>query len=100
MHPRTLRLKRVLVPLILLAILATSALPALADPTPPAQPAVVLWHDIDERSFAPAGERWIIPQQYRLVELNVAALQDVLAAAPLERTPAAAESDVVLELPL
>ncbi|HSN75171.1 MAG TPA: zinc-dependent metalloprotease family protein [Anaerolineae bacterium] len=97
-HP--LRPARLLTVLTLLAILATSALPVLAGPTLPAQPAAVLWNDVDERTFTPAGERWIVPQQYRVVELNVAALQDLLAAAPLEGTPAAAESDVVLALPL
>ncbi len=97
-HP--LRRARLVTLLILLAILAASALPALADPALPAQPANALWRDVDERAVTPAGERWIVPQQYRLVELNVDALQAVLAAAPLEGTPAAAQSDVVLALPL
>lgn len=97
-HP--LRPARLLTVLTLLAIVTASALPVLASPTQPAQPAAVLWSDVDERNFTPAGERWIVPQQYRVVELNVAALQATLAAAPLEGTPAAAESDVVLALPL
>jgi hypothetical protein len=97
-HP--LRPARLLTVLTLLAILAASALPVLAGPTLPAQPANAIWRDVDERTFTPAGERWIIPQQYRVVELNAAALQDILAAAPLEGTPAAAESAVVLALPL
>jgi hypothetical protein len=97
-HP--LRPMRLLIVLTLLAILTASALPALAGPVLPAQPATPLWRDVSERSFTPAGERWIVPQQYRLVALNVDALQAVLAAAPLEGTPAAAESDVVLALPL
>ncbi|MFZ2362100.1 MAG: reprolysin-like metallopeptidase [Anaerolineae bacterium] len=100
MRSRPPRPARPLILLTLLAILAASALPALADPTLPAQPAAVLWNDADERSFTPAGERWIVPQQYRLVELNVPALQSLLAAAPLEGTPAAVESDLVLALPL
>ncbi len=91
---------RLLTALVLLAVLAASVLPVLAGPTLPAQPAAALWRDVDERSFTPAGERWIVPQQYRVVELNAAALQGLLAAAPLEGTPAAAESDVVLALPL
>jgi hypothetical protein len=91
---------RLLTALVLLAVLAASVLPALASPTLPAQPGAILWRDVDERAITPAGERWIVPQQYRVLELNVDALQAVLAAAPLEGTPAAAESDVVLALPL
>ncbi len=53
-----------------------------------------------EGDFAVAGDRWIVPQAYRTVGLNVEALKTVLAAAPMEFTPAAATSDVVLELPL
>jgi hypothetical protein len=97
-HP--LRPARLLTALALLTFLAASALPVLAGSTLPAQPAAALWRDVDERTFTPAGERWIIPQQYRVVELNVDALQAVLAAAPLEGTPAATESAVVLALPL
>ena len=97
-HP--LRPLRLLIVLTLLAILTATALPALAGPVLPVQPATPLWRDVSERSFTPAGERWIVPQQYRLVALNVDALQAVLAAAPLEGTPAAAESEVVLALPL
>jgi len=97
----SLRSTRLFFVLTVLAVLmAISVLPALAGPVLPAQPADLLWRDVEELSFVPAGERWIVPQQYRLVEADVAALQAVLAAAPLEGTPAAAESSVVLALPL
>lgn len=88
---------RLLSALLLLATLAASAWPALANPT---QPAGALWFDVAEEDLVPAGERWIVPQQYRTVGLNVDALLALLAAAPLEGTPAAAESAVVLALPL
>ena len=85
---------------ILIAVLVAGAVPgtSLAANQPP--PSSDIWYDVDESGLRVAGERWIVPQSYRTVGLNVAALQDVLDAAPAEGTPAAATSEVVLELPL
>lgn len=81
---------------LLLTTLSSGIFPAPAS----AQPAAAIWSDAEERALVPAGERWIIPQSYRTLALNVPALQETLAAAPLEGTPAAADSAVVLALPL
>lgn len=87
---------RLLFALTLLLTLCSGFFPAPAS----AQPAAAIWSDVEERDLVPAGERWIIPQQYRTVTLNVPALQETLAAAPLEGTPAAADDAVTLALPL
>ncbi len=60
-----------------------------------------LWSDMPESGIPAAGERRIKPEKSRMVQLNLAALKPVLAAAP-ERFTAAAESGnwPVLSLPL
>jgi hypothetical protein len=83
----------------LLVILVAGMVPysSLAAHQPPPSD---VWYDVDEADLPVAGERWIVPQSYRTVGLDVDALQAVLDAAPMEGTPAAATSDVVLALPL
>ncbi len=83
----------------LAVVLAAGIVPgtSLAAHQPPLD---AVWYDVDASDLPAAGERWIVPQSYRTVGLDVAALQAVLAEAPMEGTPAAATSDVVLALPL
>ena len=63
-----------------------------------------LWSDVDESFLKSADEREVVPRHYRTVALDVAALKQLLAAAPLEhdgdlaRAPRSAE--VMLSMPL
>ena len=57
-----------------------------------------LWQDIDG-PIRPQGQRAIVPQQYRTLRLNTAAMLERLAEAPDEQSVKAFESDVILELP-
>ena len=84
----------------LIAALAAGFFPQPSSAASQPPPSSDVWYDVDESSLPVAGERWIVPQSYRTVGLNVDALQAVLDAAPMEGTPAAATSDVVLSLPL
>lgn len=62
-----------------------------------------IWSDVSEKSIPALGrsKRLIVPRQYRVVRLDLAAAQPLLAAAP-ERfgSNAGPEQDVVLSLPL
>ncbi len=65
-----------------------------------AQPAAgSLWSDISPSAIAPAGDRVIIPEQYRALTLDRAAIESQLALAPLEGTRAAGDR-IVIEIPL
>lgn len=59
-----------------------------------------LWTDVVQGSMAPSSERWIIPQRYRLVTLNLAAFQAQLAQAPQEDSVTAAAAAPLLTFPL
>src|SRR5215212_9686760 len=50
-----------------------------------------VWSIVDESRLpaAPAGTRLIVPERYRTVSLNTAALRTRLASAPMEFTPQA-----------
>jgi hypothetical protein len=87
--------------LVLAAIVAllVGALPLSAQAAPTAQ-ASNPWSDIAEGDIVVAGPRWIVPQQYRTLTLDVPALQALLASAPQEFTPAGQDSQVILALPL
>lgn len=54
-----------------------------------AQSSSDLWTDVDEATIQVQGERQIIPQIYRTVQLNQTKLAAKLAAAPMEFTQAA-----------
>ena len=43
-----------------------------------------VWRDIDEKTIQARGARQIVPLRYRTVTLDLAAVEQVLAAAPLE----------------
>lgn len=85
---------------VLVIALAAGLLPVTASASSSPQQSGDVWFDVGEGRFQVLGDRWIVPQAYRTVGLNVAALQALLAQAPLEGTPAAAHSSVILALPL
>lgn len=59
-----------------------------------------IWSDLVESSVANQNERQIIPQKYRLVALDLAALQAQLAQAPQENSEAARNTARLISLPL
>ena len=59
-----------------------------------------IWRDLDEKRFQSQGVRQIVPLRYRTVELDWAALDDLLAATPREDAVGIIHSDSVLTLPL
>ena len=59
-----------------------------------------IWSDLVESSVANQNDRPIIPQKYRLVALDLAALQAQLAQAPQENSEAARNTARLLSLPL
>jgi hypothetical protein len=59
-----------------------------------------LWQDVDESSLVSVGERQIVPDSYRILRLNKDALQTLLTQAPLESKVSAANSELVISLPL
>lgn len=58
-----------------------------------------LWQDADESQITPLGTRYIIPDVYRTIKLNVEQMKNLLQTAPLEFTEDAATRNVVMELP-
>jgi hypothetical protein len=58
-----------------------------------------LWSDLSSSAVTPAGDRVVQPDLYRPLALDVDAMREVLATAPLEGTPEAA-ARTTLELPL
>jgi hypothetical protein len=59
-----------------------------------------IWAFIDEAAVVRQGEREIIPQVYRTVQLSQETLSQVLGKAPLEFTPEAKNNKVTLSLPM
>ena len=45
-----------------------------------------LWNDVDEVQIVTTGQRYIIPQEYRTIKLDVAGMHNFLSEAPLEFT--------------
>lgn len=58
-----------------------------------------IWHDVAEADISLAGQRRIVPQQYRTVKFDLTALQALLEAAPLRFTSAAVGNTLSIELP-
>ena len=58
-----------------------------------------LWSDVSESAVSPLGERHIIPQKYRTLQLDFEQMRSTLQTAPLEFTPAA-NKPLLLLLPL
>ncbi|MDP2362539.1 MAG: M12 family metallo-peptidase, partial [Ignavibacteria bacterium] len=59
-----------------------------------------LWTDISESQFLTVGERYIIPDDYRTLKLNLSKANAILEAAPMEFTFAVNEGASVIELPI
>ena len=63
-----------------------------------------LWSDVDDTFLQTTTERDIVPERYRTVALDMAALQQILASAPLENgtdpTKPPGTDQVILSLPL
>lgn len=59
-----------------------------------------LWSDVPQNATLPAGERRIVPEQYRLVRFNLATLQSLLATAPERFGSAANGAEIILEAPM
>ncbi|RMD73302.1 MAG: hypothetical protein D6818_04955, partial [Bacteroidetes bacterium] len=65
------------------------------------QPAANFWTDVPESAFARKDmERRIVPDAYRTVALDFEAMKAALAQAPDRLSPAAAQSPVVIMLPM
>jgi uncharacterized repeat protein (TIGR01451 family) len=82
----------------LLALVLLSGATSAAAPTN--QSADGVWADIAENDILVQGERRIVPQRYRTVTADIAALTANLAQAPMEFTAAAENNQVTLTLPL
>jgi Metallo-peptidase family M12B Reprolysin-like len=59
-----------------------------------------LWQDVDANLIAARGARQIVPNNFRTVRLNQAALRDLLRRAPLEFSEAARAQETIFSLPL
>lgn len=99
--------------LLLTAIpqLSAAAPPPVADPNdrpagnlePDAvqgPPGDVFWRDINETAFRDLPDRQIIPTSYRLVEVDLPSLDQLLDQAPVEDSLTAQSTSVELTLPL
>ena len=59
-----------------------------------------LWSDVSESKITLVGERYIIPESYRTVELNLSLLKSILQTAPMEFTPEAKSNKIKIQLPM
>ncbi|MBK7497575.1 MAG: hypothetical protein IPI19_00335 [Ignavibacteriales bacterium] len=59
-----------------------------------------LWQEVDESQIVQVGERYIIPQVYRTIKLNVEEMQSFLSGAPLEFSNATRSTVFILDLPM
>lgn len=59
-----------------------------------------LWSDIPEAQVVSVGERYIIPDVYRTVKLNLESAKSLLGSAPMEFTQRAQEGSTTIELPM
>ncbi|MBK7629749.1 MAG: hypothetical protein IPJ23_03365 [Ignavibacteriales bacterium] len=59
-----------------------------------------LWQDVDASQIVTAGERYIIPQQFRSIKLDVEGMKSFLSNAPLEFTEASKTKSLKLYLPI
>ncbi|MEM7357069.1 MAG: hypothetical protein AAF657_40015, partial [Acidobacteriota bacterium] len=90
------RLRLHLAALVALLLLSTTAAAQVSDSS--------LWSDADETFLKASAKRDIVPQSYRTVALDMAALESILANAPLEThtdlTKVFGAEEVTLDLPL
>lgn len=66
-----------------------------AGPASGGNSAFPLWQPVDEQSIAPGPARPLVPASYRTVRLNEAALNEILARAPMEFTVARNEQPII-----
>jgi len=59
-----------------------------------------LWNNIQEGAIQTAGERYIIPQSYRTLELDIQGMQSALGEAPSEKSIRVLYSTTIIALPL
>src|SRR4051812_26351542 len=59
-----------------------------------------IWRDVPEAQIPPGGPRLIIPDQYRTVAADLAALDALLASAPQERAVPVQAATTIIALPL
>lgn len=59
-----------------------------------------LWYDIPESAIVPAGERQIVPLDYRTMRLNVEGMKALMNAAPTEGTIETRRSPAIVEMPM
>jgi hypothetical protein len=59
-----------------------------------------LWNDISESGITLVGKRYIIPDSYRTVELNLEQVNSLLKSAPMEYTSEAVSGRTTLILPM
>lgn len=59
-----------------------------------------LWNDISETSITTTGDRYIIPESYRTMELELQELSIVLSQVPQEKFTKVKDSKFLLSLPL
>ena len=59
-----------------------------------------LWRDTDPNSIASRGDRWVVPQQARTVELDIAGLRELLQQTPMESQQPTRASSSVISLPM
>jgi hypothetical protein len=92
------------------ALVCLALLTVLSRPASASAPSVIsaasansansLWQEVNEADFSATGARWIIPERYRTLALDLDTLAAGLAEAPLEFTPAAQRELPVIVLPL
>ncbi len=64
------------------------------------QSPVAIWSTIQEKDIVAKGKRYIIPKQYHTVKANFKALKQQLQLAPMERSKAADNQKVLLDIPM
>ncbi|HEY7750827.1 MAG TPA: hypothetical protein VH917_00940, partial [Ignavibacteriaceae bacterium] len=58
------------------------------------------WSDVSEASIIYTGTRYIIPEQYRTLELNIENISIELTNAPKEKNIKVQDSDFLVDLPM
>ncbi len=59
-----------------------------------------LWIDITNEQVTPVGNRYIIPESYRTLRLNVDRMRQLLQSAPMEFTVQARENPSIISIPM
>jgi hypothetical protein len=59
-----------------------------------------MWSDIPENLIRTTGTRYIIPESYRTLRLNIPSMRQLLETAPMEFTAAAGEGKIIVSLPM